>query len=184
MKTMIRVARIEKHYQENWGCDGVPCLFGNGPVSDLPSDFTVLKFPPRVGCPAWTFATRCMSQPEDDKPLELHCFSTDDDFGLVELLYITAHYHRTGSDLDMGHTVNFGRPWSPGSPLGFGLVSLPYLDGPRLEIMESTGARFLWLLPISSDEVAFKRAHGLDALEQAMERTSFDYLDPFRPNVI
>ena len=132
----------------------------------------------------WTFATRGMAQPQDEKPLELHCFSATDDFGLVELLYATAHYHRTGSALDAGHSVNFGRPWAPGSHLTFGLVSLPYLDGPKLEIMRSTGVRFLWLLPISRREVLFKQAAGLEALERAMEWAKFDYLDHARSDVV
>jgi hypothetical protein len=44
-----------------------------------------------------------------------------------------AHFHRTGSALGLGHTVNFGRPWLPTSSCTHGLGSLPYLDGPDLE---------------------------------------------------
>ena len=174
---------IEAHYAACWRTSGVPCLFGKGPVSDLPHDFAVLKFQPRPERAMWTYATRCMSQPDDDEALELHCFSANDDFGLVELLYATAYFHRTTERLGLGHTVNFGRAWSPGSNLTYGLVSLPYLDGPSLEHASSFQARFLWLLPVYEKEVSFKRTKGLDALEEALERANFDYLDAQRPSV-
>jgi hypothetical protein len=174
---------IEAHYVSCWGSPGVPCLFGKGPINELPPNFAVLKFPPRPERAMWTYATRCMSQPNDDRPLELHCFSARDDFGLVELLYATAYFHRTTARLDLGQTVNFGRAWSPGSNLTFGLVSLPYLDGPSLECASSIRTRFLWLLPVYEAEVAFKRTAGLEALEVAFEQANFDYLDAQRPSV-
>jgi len=182
-KTVSWAQAIEAHYALCWKASGVPCLFGKGRVSDLPKDFCVLKFPPRPDRGMWTYATRCMSQPDDEDALELHCFSPDDDFGLVELLYATAHFHRTAERLGLGHTVNFGRAWSPGSNLTFGLISSPYLDGPSLEHAGSIQARFLWLLPVYEEEVLMKRAEGLDALEEAFQRANLDYSNAQRPSV-
>lgn len=54
---------------------------------------------------------------------------------------MTAHFHRTGSALGLGHTVNFGRPWLPGSSCTHGLVSLPYLFGPELEWLQQPSTR-------------------------------------------
>jgi hypothetical protein len=81
----------------------------------------------------WTYATSGMSRPGDATPLELHLFSPERSEQLVELLMAIAHYHRTGSTLGLGASVNFGRPWLSGSDCSFGLISLPYLDGPALE---------------------------------------------------
>jgi hypothetical protein len=181
---MTTAAEIEAHYLRNWGSTGIRCLFNKGPIPDLPTGFAVLKFPPRANRQMWTFATRCMGQDGDQEPLDLHCFSATDAAPLVEMLYAVAHFHRTGSTLGLGHTVNIGRGWWEGSALEYGLVSLPYLDGPSLEYMEGHLRRFLWLIPLSEREVEFKRGMGLEALEQALERSGVDYLDPGRASVV
>ena len=126
-----------------------------------------------------------MSHPDDDQPLELHMFSAVEAPEHVELLSAVAHYHRTGAKLGLGHTVYFGRPWLPGSLCTHGLIALPYLDGPDLEILEldGTAVRFLWIIPITKKELEFKKERGLEALEARLEAANFDYLNPNRESV-
>jgi hypothetical protein len=104
---------------------------------------------------------------------------------IVELLVATAHYHRTGHTLNLWHTVNFGRPWLEGSACEYGLISLPYLDGPRLEDFRSgtSSVKFYWLIPVTRKEVRLKAEYGVKALEERFELSSFDYVDPMRPSV-
>jgi hypothetical protein len=133
------------------------------------------------------YATVCMSQPRDEDPIELHLLTHNEGprlESLVELLTVVAHYHRTGSRLGLGHTVNFGRPWVRGSLCSHGVISLPYLDGPDLEWLDAPKVRFLWLVPVTAAEVAFKREHGLEALEEAFEAAQFAFLDPARASVV
>jgi hypothetical protein len=133
------------------------------------------------------YATLGMSQPADQERLELHILTTAVShihLELVELLAAVAHYHRTGHRLDVGHTVNFGRPWLNKSACTYGLVSLPYLDGPTLEWHTDPGIRFLWLLPITEAEVRFKKQRGLEALEEIFEQHQLSYLDPARMSVV
>jgi hypothetical protein len=179
-------ARVAEHYARVWGTGGVRRDWDRGPRAELPEPYAVLEFPPHGARAMWTYATCCMSLPDDDKPVELHLFSPAAHEGHVELLTAVAHYHRTGSALDVGHTVNFGRPWLPGSSCDHGLVSLPYLDGPRLEVlrMDETETRCYWLVPVTAREVAFKKRDGMDALEAALERARFNYLDPARASVV
>jgi hypothetical protein len=127
-----------------------------------------------------------MSREDDDERVELHLVSPLAAPAHVELLTAIAHYHRTGAKLGCGHTVNFGRPWLPGSRCTHGLISLPYLDGPNLEVLELEAGivRFLWLIPITKEEVEFKKVRGLEALEARFEQASFDYLDPRRKSVV
>lgn len=177
---------IERHYERVWVAKAVPCLFSSGPVHQLPRGFNIVKFPPNCTRDMWTFATCGMSQPEDAKAVELHMFSPHDAYDVVELLVITAHFHRTHSRLDLGHSVNFGRPWLPRSACNFGLVSLPYLDGPALENFDHGGveASCYWLLPVTGSEIAFKKEVGLDALEERFEAAGLNYLDPHRDSVV
>lgn len=179
-------ASIGSHYSAVW--KGAPeiCEFSAGPISQLPNDFAILRFAPHDGRKMWTYATRCMSQPEDQNPIELHVFSPCYTNEVVELLVATAHFHRTSTKLDLGHSVNFGRPWIDNSECKYGLISLPYLDGPNLENL-SLGSRivkFYWLLPITHSEVEFKKRNGLEALEAEFDRSGFDFINPKRCGVV
>lgn len=180
---------VKEHYSSVWGrSPRSERRLRRGRIHELPDAFTVLEFAPTGTRSARTYATCAMSQPGDEERLELHMFGPSagkTGASLVELLTITAHYHRTGARLGLGHSVKFGRPWLPTSACDHGLISLPYLDGPRLEWVRIAGAatRFLWLIPITSAEVELKRREGLDALEERFEAAQFDYLDPARPSV-
>ena len=129
-----------------------------------------------------------MSQPCDDVRTELHLFSEVKAEEHVELLTAIAHYNRTGNRVDLGHTVNFGRPWMIGSQCSYGLISLPYLDGPALEVLEmpdiTKSVRCLWLLPITKAEVDYKKRYGVEALEHKLEESHFSYLDAGRRSVV
>jgi hypothetical protein len=129
-----------------------------------------------------------MSQVTDEQPIELHLLSPIQDDRHVELLTAIAHYHRNEESLNLGHTVHFGRPWLPGSTCEFGLISLPYLEGPELEQFVPSDAepviRCLWLVPITREERDFKKDLGVEALEQRFEATQFNYADPLRRSVV
>ncbi len=134
----------------------------------------------------WTYATIGMAQPGDACLIELHLYSPREADEHVELLFATAHYHRTKASLGLWHTVNFGRPWLDGSACDHGFISLPYLDGESLEILNAHQGRvnFYWLIPIQPEELAYRAWHGVEALEQAFEKGPFNYLDPARPSVV
>ena len=183
---MNESALIAEHYAKVLGAEGMPTTWKLGTQGRMPSTFEVLVFEPTSTRAAWTYATNGMSQQHDGVAVELHLFSPIKTGSHVELLTALAHYHLTGEYLDLGHTVNFGRPWLPGSRCDRGLISLPYLDGPQLEWIEadSRRIRFLWLIPVTAIEVEFKEANGLEALEERFESSSFNYLDPTRESVV
>ncbi len=111
-----------------------------GSFEDLPGEFRILEFAPTESRKMWAYATCCMSQPGDSFKTEIHLFSPLQSFDHVELLTAISHYHRTGKEIGLGHSVNFGRPWIQGSRCEYGLISLPYLDGPSLEILKFNDA--------------------------------------------
>lgn len=187
MEDATYLNRLVAHYESVWRSEATRLGWHQGPVSDLSAEFCILEFGPRADRAMWTYATCCMSSSLDQKPLELHLFSPTQSEQHVELLTAIAHYHRTGERLGLGHTVNFGRPWLDASPCQFGLISLPFLDGSQLEWLtldDGHRVRLLWLVPITSAEVAFKKAHGQEALEEQFEAASLNYLDPQRPSVV
>lgn len=184
MNPLSHTQKIRAHYARCWQPPEAAVRLSGGRIHELPADFHVLRIP-RGAMVA--YATEGMSVPTDAEPLELHMFCRQGQPGaerIVELLTAVAHFHRTRVRLSLGHTVNFGIPWLDGAGAEFGLVSLPYLDGPSFEWLSPPGVRFLWLIPVTKAEVEFKKQHGLDALETRFEAAAFDYLDPFRRSVV
>lgn len=180
-------AAIKKHYASAWSSIATDVRLYNGPIYELPNSFSVLEFPPSVSRKMWTYATACMSQIDDSAPTELHIFYPKQSLIAVEILTSVAHYHRTKSAVALGDTVNFGKPWSGNSLCEYGLISLPYLDGMNLEFLKlgsRSTIRFLWLIPITKSEMAYKKNYGVDALEEKLEHSRFNYLDPNRSSVI
>ena len=176
---------IREHYQRLWGSFD-ELEWSKGPVQQLPDGFRILEFAPSNRLPLFTFATCGMSEADDTERVECFLLSPSSEQSHCELLTVVAWYHRTNARLGCGHTVNFGRPWFPDSLCDHGLFSLPYLHGPELEILEVDGRRtqFLWLIPITAEERAFKVEHGLEALEERFESSGFDYADPRRRSVV
>jgi Suppressor of fused protein (SUFU) len=187
MDSTIRyLEEIRRHYTKCWESNARVLRWDKGPIHELPLNFSVLCFEPRPERKMWTYATCGMSLPTDPDPVELHLFAPQENGQLVELVTAICHFHRHGSFLHHGETVNFGRPWLDDSLCEYGLISRPYLDGPSLEWIEinSSRVRFLWLIPITKAEREYKKQFGLEALEAKLEAASFDYINPARPSVL
>lgn len=63
-------------------------------------------------------------------------------------------------------------------------ISLPYLHGPDLEHcpLPNGHARILWALPVTAAEMAYRREHGHEALEQLFDEHAITPTDPRRPS--
>lgn len=177
---------IQAHYKKAWGAEGHNVNFVGGPLNELPDDFCILEFSPRKDREMWTYATCCMSQPNDKNPIELHIFSPEKSGEPVELLAAAAHYHRCAKALGVGHSVNFGKPWISQSLCEYGFISLPYLDGPELEDLSQKNSptiKFLWIIPITKEELKYKKEKGIEALESIFEEKGLSYINPHRSSL-
>ncbi len=155
--------------------------FERGPVHLLPTDFSVLEFSPTEIRKCWTYATCGMSSPMEETPIEFFILSPTqmrDQF--LELLYAAAHYHINTAAVNLWHTVNFGRPWFPGSKCSFGYVM--GAGGPPVEWaqIDDERIRFLWLIPITELERDYKAEHGHEAFEALLKERGIDFTDPSR----
>ncbi|MGW1226015.1 suppressor of fused domain protein [Streptomyces sp. NPDC001478] len=104
----------------------------------------------------------------------------------IDLVAMTAFYHRSGHPLGLRHSMPLGEPWLPGSSCDHVLITLPYLHGPGLEHCPVPGgrARVLWVLPVTAAEIDFRREHGHEALEQLFDDVGIVPTDPFRASVV
>ena len=179
------VSCLAQHYSRFWGKpkDLFEPPERNTRVEPLPASFRILKF--RSGSKrCWIYATAGVGPPA---PVELHLMSpVEDDHTYVESLSAVAHYHIFGRTLQLGDSVNLGRPWLPDASCSHCLLSLPYLDGPDLEVCNTAELtiRCLWLIPVTVQELEFRREFGTNALEERFEASAFNYLNPTRPSVI
>jgi Suppressor of fused protein (SUFU) len=183
------VKQICRHYERCWGNRYAVKQLMAGPMRDRNPDFRILVFPPGPSRSMWTYATVGMSAvSEAGRPygIEVHLFAPDETDAHMELLTALAYYHLAERPLGWGHTVSLGRPWYSHSRCSYGLISLPYLDGPELEWMGAEGqsTHFLWLIPITGPERNYVIEQGVEALERLFEETEFNYLDPERPSVV
>ncbi len=187
MNFAVYKENIIAHYEKAWDNKSIVKYSGKGSVEDLlHQGFCVLEFPPILKREFWTYATCCMSQFDDVNPIELHIFSAIQSSELVELLTIIAHYHITGKKLNLHHTVNFGKPWLNNSNCNYGLISLPYLDGPKIENCNLDGKtiKCFWLIPITKEELDYKKKFGVEALEQLFDKSDFNYCDENRVSLV
>ncbi|GMA99503.1 suppressor of fused domain protein [Pelosinus sp. IPA-1] len=178
--------KITAHYEQVWRSQGSKRYWTDGPVNELPPGFHILEFPPHDDREMWTYATCGMSQPGDTRPIEIHMFSEIQHIDNIELLTALAHYYHSGAVLRFGHTLNLGKSWIEGSLCTRGMLSLPYLDGEELELLdlETKTVQFLWLIPITESELDYKKQYGLDQTEKLFEERELDFANPFRDSLI
>jgi hypothetical protein len=183
--------RVLDHYRAFWGADRVAeAHWTPGHMASRLPDLHIAKIRPEQPTGMWIFATigAWRATESEDHGLEFVAVARSESASVLWHMALAAYYHAgpTENRLGAGHLVPIGEGWVDGSPLDALLVSLPYLWGPKLEHcqLRDRHIQVLWLIPISEAERVFARTHGVDALEQRFEETSFDYLDPFRPNVV
>ena len=181
---------ILEHYRGFWGAERLEDVHWTpGPLATRLPDFHFVKVRPESAGGMWTFASiRAWRATEREKHgIEFVSVARSESSSVLLHTAMAAYYHAgpPGQRLGAGHMVGIGEGWVEGSSLDALLVSVPYIWGPDLEHCQlpDRHIQVLWLIPIDEAERDFARRHGVDALEQRFEETSFDYLDPFRPSV-
>jgi len=177
---------IVNHYENNWTLDNAYFItLDKGPMKSYNPHFAVLVNPPTEERKMWTYATVGMSDTQDN-PIELHLFSEQENDDIVELLTVVAYYKLTEKNIGLDDTVNFGKPFMLNSNCEYGLISLPYLDGPKLEKLKIVNKTisFYWLIPITKQERDFRWRRGIDELEELFEARKVNYLNPYRNSLV
>jgi len=178
---------VIEHFERRWGLPEAEFRSARSPLEEVAPDLSLARYRRESGL--YSYSTSGLSAANREVPLELFVVVRPEqalvnEYDWLEALSVIAHFHATGASLDVGHTVSLGRPWLPGSSCEYGLVSLPYLDGPALEWPGDSSFRCLWLLPITAGELEYKRSHGVDALESLLESSGVDVVDAYRPSSV
>ena len=186
MNRGIYIENVISHYKKCWGDDCTSLQWRKGPTHKHPPNFRVLEFPPNKLHNMWAYGTVGMSCEKHEHAIELHMFSPYQTERIVELLTIVACFHYNDETLGLNHRINFGEPWLEQSKCTRGFISLPYLDGPELEVfcLNDFHVSFLWLIPITDQEAEIVDIDGVEGLESRFESERFNYLDPNRASVV
>ena len=190
MSTDLTHEAERSHIREFFlGHELVTCPLPSGPVQSALPHLEVLRVSPGPHTfDLWLYATLgAFTVPNQAGPggLEFFLLVPAASQAHADLLAKAAYYHH-GHSLGVGHTYPIGEPFAPGSACDHILVSLPYPFGPDFEHcpVPNGHVHYLWLLPITASERAYKASHGLEALEVLFESSSFRYYDPLRPSVV
>ncbi|TSJ38646.1 suppressor of fused domain protein [Mucilaginibacter corticis] len=178
---------LRKHYEDHFGIVGNKLRWSIDPHKKLDPFFHVLEFPPNPKHNMWTYCSVGMSPGiVSNIMVELFIFSPKEDFTLVELLTVAASYHKNAEPLDIHHTFNIGRPWLDNSKCDHCFISLPYLDGEKLEFFDFGGktTHCYWVIPITESEQNYKIEKGCNALEDLFEENAIDYINPQRKSLV
>jgi len=97
------------------------------------------------------------------------------------LAMLASFPEREVADLDHGHTATFMEPLWQGTEMRSFLVLRQLSDIiPVLRLQNGVHVEFLQAIPVFPSEVAFKKAHGADALLQHWEAKAVPFWDPTR----
>jgi hypothetical protein len=186
----VRTA-LKTHLQRTWpDVSTQEFVWTLGPAQrELPA-LRVIRIGPSPSGAPWIYATvgawEASEQP--DGGTEFFLLSPEETARHVETLFMVSYFQKTQAHkLGPGSTVNLGHGWLDQPSLERMLVSLPYPLGPDFEwarLSDTLKIRYLWLMPVTSDEVAFVKQYGLEALEQGLEKAQIDILAPLRPSVV
>jgi hypothetical protein len=177
--------KVIAHYAAHWGIAPDIHIWEQGPVHKLYSQFRVLEFEPTAASGMWKYAIVFLSGEEGPDAMELFLFSARQDHSLIELLFAVAFYHQNTCRLGLNDSVNFGRSWQDNSICTHGFISLPYIGGPGLETLSLPQGEMkcYWLIPVTEQEIAFRKARGTEALENLFEEAQLDYANPSRSSL-
>ena len=187
MKNRLYTESLQNHYNNYFGINGQKTIWEIDPHNKMHQEFFVLEFAPNKKHNMWTYCTVGMSLDREDEILiELFIFSPKKDRALIELLTIVASYHKNSAPLNLHHTFNIGQPWLDNSVCDYGFISLPYLDGEKLEIFEyeNNVIHCFWIIPITDSEKNYKIKKGCEALEDLFEEKGIQYLNSARKSLI
>lgn len=155
---------------------------------DMPH-FRVVRIPPKEDGSNWVYVTAgsWFGSRSEGHGHEFLLHSPVEEPLHVELLAQLAHYNAdTDHRLRVGHTVPIGRPWLDDSAADHVVLAPPHSYPESFEYLTCGDftVHFLWVLPVTPQEVVFRHDNGFEALEDLFESSQTDLTDPHRVSLV
>ncbi|MFJ8113921.1 suppressor of fused domain protein [Streptomyces sp. NPDC096132] len=158
-----------------------------GPIEEALPGFVVHRVSPLGPGDSYIYLSTGAFGVSDESLREFFIMSPTESPRHVETLAMVAHYHSFPQHrLNHGSVLDIGRPWMEGSENRHLLVSWPYSLDRRAAVCMADGKEitYLWLIPISAEEARFARDFGTEALEERLEDSGVNLLDPLRVSTV
>jgi hypothetical protein len=182
---------LKSHIQNFWQKNNKREFFWrSGPISRAYNNFCVLQIEPEKHENQWVYITLGASEihSSNHEHLEFFILSPKEYPPHIDTLAMVANFHADPQygGIYLGKVINIGRSWMEDSICKYFLVSLPYTIGEKFEYLQTDKLRirFLWLLPITKNEVDYLLKYGQEKLEEEFEKAEIEYLNPNRPSVV
>ncbi|MFF8027268.1 suppressor of fused domain protein [Streptomyces sp. NPDC007896] len=157
-----------------------------GPVQDSLPGFHVRRIAPLRPRESWVYVSIGAYKVGAPRR-EFLILSPVESVRHVESLAMVSHFHSLpGHRVELGSTMNLGRPWLEGSEADRFLASPPYSLEREFWRTGSPddGVEFTWLVPIYAEESEYAKRRGLEALEERLEKNGVNLVDPRRTSVV
>ncbi|MFI6784158.1 suppressor of fused domain protein [Micromonospora sp. NPDC050276] len=158
-----------------------------GPIKERLPSFQVRRLSPPGPGFGYVYLSVGAFEAPSAPPYEFFLMAPAESWSHVETLAMVAHFHSFPEhSLRPGSLVDLGKPWTEGSKFHHLLVSWPHPFDPRVATCDTARGEvmFLWLVAISEQEAQFSRTYGVELLEDRLEASGVNLLDPFRGSVI
>lgn len=175
------------HLSKSWpDREYVDLDWDHGPIKERLPLFKVRRLAPLGPGQSWIYFSVGAFDAPTGAPHEFYIQAPSESWSHVETLALVSHFHSFSEHaLSAGSIVDIGRPWAEGSSFHHLLVSWPHSLDVRVGSC-ATGVGdlvFLWLVGISEAEARFARERGVEALEDLLEESQVNLLDPVRVSV-
>lgn len=179
---------LRRHLSESWpDREHEDFRWTLGPISQVISGFMVRRVSALGPGSSYIYLSVGAFSVGSEQMREFFIMSPVESPRHVETLAMVAHFHsRQTHHLKHGDVLDLGHPWLEGSDYRHLLVSWPYALDARAAscAVEREEIIYLWLVPISDAEAQLVRERGSEALEEILEKTGTNLLDPKRPSVV
>ncbi|MER5294881.1 suppressor of fused domain protein [Streptomyces pharetrae] len=158
-----------------------------GPIEEALPGFAVHRVSPLGPGDSYLYLSTGAFAVDEEPMREFFIMSPAESPRHVETLALVAHYHSFPQHrLSHGSVLDIGRPWAEGSENRHLFVSWPYSLDRRAAVCMAGGQEitYLWLIPISAEEARFAREAGTEALEERLEGSGVNLLDPLRASTV
>ncbi|MGJ5890787.1 suppressor of fused domain protein [Streptomyces niveiscabiei] len=158
-----------------------------GPIEQVLPSFAVHRVSPLGSGDSYMYLSVGAFGVDGETMSEFFVMSPTESPRHVETLAMVAHYHSFPQHrLSHGSVLDIGRSWVEGSMNHHLFVSWPYSLDRRAATCMAGGKEitYLWLIPISAEEARFAREVGTEALEERLEDSGVNLLDPLRNSTV
>lgn len=180
---------LREHIARHWpGHHHEEFSWRQGPIMGRLPQFRVRRVCPVHDSDAWVYCTLgAWEAGAGPHRTEFFILSPSETPQHVESLAMVTYFHLDDRyRLSVGRDMQIGHPWIEGSQADRFVVAPAHALPESFEVCRAgeLEIHYRWLVPITPEESAYLHEHGFGALEDLMEQSQVNLLDPARASLV